>query len=145
IDRQTLQRELLRLVEPEDVKRVLVVDDEEIFRYVLRQHLVTPHHAVFEAAGGREALRIATAERPDVICLDLMMPDVDGFEVLRQLKTDPKTRDIPVVVITSKALEDAERAHLQRAAVRILPKERISREEAIAAVDEAMRITGGGA
>ena len=142
IDRQTLLHELLRLIDPDNVKRVLVVDDEEIFRYVLRQHLVTPTHAVFEAANGREALRIAQAERPDVICLDLMMPDVDGFEVLRQLKGDPTTRDIPVVVITSKALEDGERAQLAAAAT-ILPKDRVSREETVAAVDEALRLGAG--
>jgi CheY-like chemotaxis protein/two-component sensor histidine kinase len=143
IDRQTLLHELLRMVDPQNVKRVLVVDDEEIFRYVLRQHLVTPHHAIFEAANGREALRIAQAEHPDVICLDLMMPEVDGFEVLRQLKGDPGTRDIPVVVITSKALDDGERHALLGAAATILPKDRVSREEAVAAVDEALRLAGG--
>jgi len=145
IDRQTLLRHLLRLVEPENVTRVLVVDDEEIFRYVLRQHFVTPRHAVFEAASGREALQLAQAEHPDVICLDLMMPDVDGYEVLRQLKDDPATRGIPVVVITSKALEDDERRQLMRAAFTILPKDRVSREDAIAAVDEALRSAGAAA
>ncbi len=139
IERQTLLHELLRLVDPQNVKRVLVVDDEEIFRYVLRQHLVTPHHAVFEASSGREALRLVQVERPDVICLDLMMPELDGYEVLRQLKSDPATRDIPVVLITSKALDNGERDELLAAAWAILPKDRVSREEAIAAVDEALR------
>jgi CheY-like chemotaxis protein len=142
IDRHTLLRHLLQLVRPADVRRVLVVDDEEIFRYVLRQHLLGPHHAIFEAAGGREALRMAQVEQPDVICLDLMMPDVDGYEVLRQLKGDPTTRDIPVVLITSKALEAAERSELLASAVAILPKDRVSREDAVAAVDEAMRLAG---
>jgi signal transduction histidine kinase/CheY-like chemotaxis protein len=139
IDRQTLMQHLLRLVESDDVKRVLVVDDEEIFRYVLRQHLGTPRHAVFEAASGAEALRYAQAEHPDVICLDLMMPDLDGFAVLSELKRDPATRDIPVVVITSKPLEDAERRLLQDAAVAVLSKERVSREDAVAAVDAAIQ------
>jgi signal transduction histidine kinase/CheY-like chemotaxis protein len=142
IDRQTLLQHLLRLVEPEQVKRVLVVDDEEIFRYVLRQHLVTPHHAVFEAASGAEALRYAQREHPDCICLDLMMPDLDGFAVLHELKRDPATRDIPVVVITSKPLEDAERRVLHDAAVTVLSKERVSREDAVAAVDAAIQRAG---
>jgi CheY-like chemotaxis protein len=142
IEKQTLLHELLRLIDPQNVKRVLVVDDEEIFRYVLRQHLVTPHHAIFEASNGHEALRIAQAEHPDVICLDLMMPDVDGFEVLRRLKDDPATRDIPVVVITSKPLDDGERHTLLGAAATILPKDRVSREEAVASVDEALRAAG---
>jgi CheY-like chemotaxis protein len=143
IERQTLLHELMRLIDPQNVKRVLVVDDEEIFRYVLRQHLVTPRHAVFEASSGREALRIAQTQHPDVICLDLMMPELDGFEVLRELKRDPATRDIPVVVITSKALDDGERHALLEAAATILPKDRVSREEAVAAVDEALRATVG--
>ena len=143
IARQTLLHELLRLIDPQNVKRVLVVDDEEIFRYVLRQHLVTPRHAVFEASSGREALRIAQTEHPDVICLDLMMPELDGFEVLRELKRDPATRDIPVVVITSKALDEGERHALLETAATILPKDRVSREEAVAAVDEALRAAVG--
>ena len=75
---------------------MLVVDDEEMFRYVLRQHLLAARHVIFEAATGDEALRLARAERPDVICLDLEMPDIDGAEVLRRLREDPGTRDIPV-------------------------------------------------
>jgi len=86
IDRQTLLHTLTRLVAPETVKRILIVDDEEISRYVLRQHLQSPRHVVLEASSGAEAVRLARAQQPDVICLDLAMPDVDGYEVLRQLK-----------------------------------------------------------
>ena len=68
-----------------------------------------------------------------------MMPELDGFEVLRRLKADPATRDIPVVVVTSKALDEGERRTLLESAATILSKDRVSREEAVAAVDEAMR------
>jgi signal transduction histidine kinase/CheY-like chemotaxis protein len=142
IDRHRLLQTLARLTAPETVKRVLVVDDEEISRYVLRQHLITPQRIVSEAATGAEAIRLARAEHPDVICLDLMMPDVDGFAVLQQLKADPATRDIPVVIVTSKHLREDERHELLRLTTAVLAKESVSRDEALAAVEEALRVGG---
>ncbi|HJQ74930.1 MAG TPA: ATP-binding protein [Gaiellaceae bacterium] len=142
IDRQRLLQTLTRLIAPETVRRVLVVDDEEISRYVLRQHLMTPRHVVSEARSGDEAIRLAHEQRPDVICLDLRMPDLDGVEVLRRLKADPATRDIPVVIVTSKPLDEAERRALLEQAVAILSKDLVSRESTVGAVDEAMRLAG---
>jgi len=142
IDRQRLVQTITRLVEPEAIKRVLVVDDEEVFRYVLRQHLMTPRHVVSEAATGNDALRLARTERPDVICLDLGMPDTDGAEILRLLKSDPDTRDIPVVIVTAKPLNQDETATLRKLAVDVIAKNSVSRERALEAVDAAMRIGG---
>ena len=142
VDRQRLVQTLTRLTAPESVKRVLVVDDEEISRYLLRQNLAGPHHVVSEASSGAEALRLARAERPDVICLDLVMPDMDGFEILEALKGDPVTRDIPVVIVTSKRLGEAERRTLLERASTILAKEAVSRERALSAVEEALRVAG---
>jgi signal transduction histidine kinase/CheY-like chemotaxis protein len=142
IDRQRLVQTITRLVEPEAIKRVLVVDDEEVFRYVLRQHLMTPRHVVSEAATGNDALRLARTERPDVICLDLGMPDPDGAEILRLLKSDPDTRDIPVVIVTAKPLNQDETATLRKLAVDVIAKNSVSRERALEAVDAAMRIGG---
>jgi len=138
IDRQRLLATLTRLTAPETVKRILIVDDEEISRYVLRQNLAAPNYIVSEAATGGDALRVAHAERPDVICLDLMMPDVDGLEVLRRLKEDPATHDIPVVIVTSKSLDEPERRRLLELATGVLTKEAVSRERALAAVEDAM-------
>jgi CheY-like chemotaxis protein/two-component sensor histidine kinase len=140
IDRQTLLQTLTCMVEPETVKRVLIVDDEEISRYVLRQHLLTPRHVISEACDGTEALRIAHAEQPDVICLDLMLPELDGYEILRRLKADPATQEIPVVIFTSKHLEENERLGLLEWVPTILSKELVSRESAVAAIDEAIRL-----
>jgi CheY-like chemotaxis protein len=116
-----------------------VVDDEEVSRYVMRQHLATPRHVVLEAASGAEGLRLAAMEKPDVICLDLMMPDTDGHSVLRRLKGDPETRDIPVLIVTSKRLEDDERSRLLELANGVLGKEAVSRERVLAAVEDAIR------
>jgi signal transduction histidine kinase/CheY-like chemotaxis protein len=138
VDRQRLVQTLTQLVTPEIMRKVLVVDDEEIFRYVLRQ-LMAPHHIVSEAASGDEALRMARRERPDVICLDLGIPDLDGTEVLRRLRADPDTRDIPVVVVTSRHLEELQLAALRELDAAVLAKDAVSRETALAAVDAAIR------
>ena len=90
---------------PMALDRVLIIDDNEIERYALRQFLSTSRYEVIEATGGYEGLRLARQTQPDVIFLDLMMPDVHGFEVLEMLKAIDDTRRIPVVLFTSQRLE----------------------------------------
>jgi CheY-like chemotaxis protein len=142
IDRARLVQMIARLAAPDSIRRVLVVDDEEVCRYVLRQHLVTPRHVITEAASGADALRLAREEHPDVICLDLRMPDLAGEEVLRRLKADPATRDIPVIVITSTAVNDAQRRALGDMAADVLSKDSVSRERTLAVIDAAIRTAG---
>lgn len=141
VDRQALVQTLVRLTAPESVRHVLVVDDEEIARYLLRQHLTTPRQVVSEAASGADALQLAHETRPDVICLDLGLPELDGIEVLRRLKADPSTRDIPVVVVTGQSLDDAERKRLLELATSIVAKA-APRERALAAIEDALRGAG---
>lgn len=94
-------------------RQVLVVDDEESDRTLLSHHLRQAGWTVTTASSGHEALDAAHRERPDVITLDLRMPDLDGEVVLRQLKNHPRTEGIPVVVVSVAAHE--ERTHLGRA------------------------------
>src|SRR5262249_38948519 len=142
VDRRRLVQTLTQLTAAETVKRVLIVDDEEIPRYLLRQHLsATPNLVVSEAATGTDALRQARAEPPDIICLDLMMPDLDGFEVLQALKSDPVTGGIPLLVATSKPLTDEDRQALRALGASVVAKDSVSREIALAAVENAMRST----
>ncbi len=145
VDRQRLLQIVAPLATPESSKRVLVADDEEVFRYVLRQHLLAARHVISEAATGEETLRLARAERPDLICLDLQMPDIGGAEVLRLLRQDPGTRDIPVVVVTATPLDDAGRRLLGELSAHVLAKDAVSREGVLAAVDAAMRLSAGAA
>jgi putative two-component system response regulator len=83
-----------------------------------------------------------STHHPDVICFDLTKPDIDGVEVLWRLRADPATRDIPVVVVTSRPLDVADRSALRDLGADVLPKDRVSREAALAAVDTAMRLAG---
>jgi CheY-like chemotaxis protein len=81
--------------------KILVVDDEpDIVRFVAKL-MTTRGHEVRTAADGFEALELVGAERPDVIILDLHLPNMDGFEVCRRLKSDEATRTIPIVMMTA--------------------------------------------
>ena len=103
-------------------KRVLVIDDDETFRYVLKQIIRNePRYEVLEASDGGDGLRQARSEHPDVIVLDLQMPNVDGFTVLQELNADKRTSVIPVIVSTSLAVDAELRARLP-AGTRVISK-----------------------
>jgi PAS domain S-box-containing protein len=80
---------------------ILVVDDNDAERYYLARVLGKAGYRVTEAATGQDALRLAITERPELITLDIRLPDINGFEVCRRLKSDPVTRDVPVVHISA--------------------------------------------
>jgi signal transduction histidine kinase len=117
--------------------RVLVVDDDETSRYVLRQ-MVPPGYEVIEAATGQDGLQRARQEHPTVIFLDLIMPEVTGFQTLEQLRRDPVSRDIPVVIYTSKMLDAGERDQLA-AADAVLSKAQTTRAAVSATILEVTR------
>src|SRR5579863_5547697 len=81
--------------------RILVVDDIEANVRLLEAKLTAEYYDVLSANDGPTALAVAAAEQPDIVLLDVMMPDLDGFEVCRRLKEDPVTRHIPVVLVTA--------------------------------------------
>ncbi len=81
--------------------RVLVVDDVEVNVRLLEAKLSSEYFTVITASSGREALLLAQSEHPDIVLLDVMMPEMDGFDVCRKLKAEPQTADIPVVMVTA--------------------------------------------
>jgi two-component system response regulator VicR len=86
-----------------DVKRVVCVEDEPEMIDLVRLILGRRGFFVIGANGGIEGLETVRREKPDLILLDLMMPDMDGWEVYQQIKADPALRGIPVIVVTAKA------------------------------------------
>jgi len=86
-------------------EKILVVEDEEDILELLRFNLSKEGFQVSGAGSGEEALKLARAEAPDLILLDLMLPGVDGLEVARRLKSDTQTRDISIVMLTAKGEE----------------------------------------
>jgi two-component system response regulator VicR len=86
-----------------DKRRILCIEDEPEMIDLIRLILERKGFEVLGAIGGQEGLDAVRRERPDLVLLDLMMPDVDGWEVYRQMKADKELQDIPVVVVTAKA------------------------------------------
>ena len=94
--------------------RIAIVDDNEDARRLIRRILQAQgNYSLFEAASGRQAIELARKELPDLIILDLMMPEIDGFAVLDALKANPKTAPIPVIIVTAKELSSAEKNRLK--------------------------------
>lgn len=81
--------------------KILIVDDEPFNVDYLEQELEDLHYDTLSAGNGREALAQVAARKPDVILLDIMMPELDGFQVLERLKADPATRNLPVIIISA--------------------------------------------
>ncbi len=87
----------------QDIKRILCIEDEPEMIDLIRLILGRRGFEVKGAAGGNEGLRMVRDQHPDLVLLDLMMPDMDGWEVYQQMKADEATRSIPVIVVTAKA------------------------------------------
>ena len=83
-------------------KKILIVDDEEVIRKFLRINLVKWGYEVKEAVDGGEAMEQLSKDNFDLLISDIMMPNKDGWEVLREVRSNPKTKDIPVIVLTGK-------------------------------------------
>jgi CheY-like chemotaxis protein len=119
---------------------VLVVEDDAGAREMMRQTIEKMSLPVIEAADGRLALDwLGGHSEPAMILLDLMMPEMDGFEVLDALAAHPQWREIPVIVITAKELTAAERERLLLRAQKVIAKGSASRLDIAAAIGEAVR------
>lgn len=104
--------------------KVLLVDDSKILRRAIEMMLVKAGHEVCTAADGEEALKTAREEQPEAILLDMMLPGMTGPEVLKALKADPRTVEIPVIVSSSlsqkneqKLMEDGAAGFLEKTAL----------------------------
>jgi len=138
LDQKWLLNKLRVLSKQRPIERILVIDDDEAARYLVSRLLVDAPYEVLEAPNGAEGLRIARERLPQVIFLDFVMPGMSAFDVLDELKRDPATRSIPVIIHTSKDLAHDERQRLAREAAAILNKQGLSREVAIARIREAL-------
>jgi len=93
--------------------RIAIVDDNPDVRRLVRRILQSQgEYKLFEASNGMEAIELAQKEHPNLMILDLMMPEMDGFAVMEKLQANPDTADIPVIVVTAKELTTAEKARL---------------------------------
>jgi CheY-like chemotaxis protein len=126
VDPEGLLRKLRRLTAQTGTRRLLIVDDNEVSRYIVRELLDRPWLDIREASNGSEAVRQIEEDSPDALILDLLMPDISGFEVLRRLRQRSPTRSLPVLIYTSKCLSEAEKTELADLGTRVVRKEDIS-------------------
>ena len=108
--------------------RVLVIDDHEAARYIVRQCLPSPRYTVADAPSGGSGLALARSTTPDAVVLDLNLPDMNGREVLAELKRHPETAEIPVIIVSSQPLGDDDRATWAQSAADIVPKHKLTRD-----------------
>ena len=102
--------------------KVLVVDDEEIVRRSIANALLNRDYMVLQAKSGPVALTMCEIERPDVILLDVLMPEMDGFEVVEKLRENPDTKEIPVVIVSALSEQEVKHAAKQYAVKHYISK-----------------------
>ena len=104
--------------------KVLYIEDNDDNIYMLKMRLeLLDEFEVLTAEDGEKGCEMAAAERPDIVLMDLEMPGIDGWEATRRLKSNPDTRDIPVIVVTSRDLDAEDRARLNSGVQSVLVKE----------------------
>ncbi len=138
IDRQRLLA-ILHRYRPSQDQAILVVDDDPSVRESVRRALEREGWRVAEAADGRAALELIEAAAPSLILLDLLMPVMDGFQVVAELQQRPEWREIPVVVVTGRDLTDDDRARLNGFVERILNKGEYTGDGLAARVRELLK------
>jgi CheY-like chemotaxis protein len=142
VSRQELYDTLVELglspVSGDHAIRVLVVDDDPKAVELIAVHIRTMASEVLRASGGREAIEIARRELPDLVVLDLFMPEVDGFAVVEALNSDPATARIPVVVLTASTITAEERSRLNDSVATIMGKAGFDSQRFLAEVRRAM-------
>ncbi|TMC39958.1 MAG: response regulator, partial [Chloroflexi bacterium] len=111
--------------------RVLVVDDEPANRNWLAKTLEPEGFTVVPASGGREAIELAKSIKPDFVLLDLMMPEVTGFDVVEALRADEATRDVPIMVVTAANLTEADRRLLNGRVSQILSRGAVANSDIV--------------
>jgi PAS domain S-box-containing protein len=131
IDRQRLGAILRKYQPTGPAAQVLIVEDDEATRQVLQRSLKKQGWTVAESANGRMALEQLAVQKPELILLDLLMPEMDGFELLGELQKHDEWRSIPVVVLTSKDLSEVEHSRLAGRVERVLQKGDYGRETLI--------------
>jgi two-component system, cell cycle response regulator DivK len=89
-------------------KRILVVEDQADARQIIRDMLATTDYEIIEAENGEQALAAISKQRPDLILMDIQLPIMDGYTATRRIKADPALRSIPIIAVTSYALNGEE-------------------------------------
>jgi CheY-like chemotaxis protein len=135
----TLVESLLGSVKGGGRPKILLIDDDPKAIKIISSYFTDGSCEVLKEYSGRDGIEAAITRRPDLIVLDLMMPGMNGFEVLKELKNNDATRDIPVVILTAKILMNEERKELQSGVETIFEKEPSSRDALLRSIEMLLK------
>lgn len=141
VARPALLRAVQKWVPQQKEASILVTDDDPAVVEMVREFLTGAGYRVLTAYDGRQALRLLDQQHPDALVLDLMMPQLDGFEVISQIRQNPQLRELPILVLTAKDLTDDDLELLSRDTRALLRKDFSWREELLRQINQVVRHT----
>ena len=121
-------------------KKILVVEDETALQQALTEFLAEENFAVVAAADGEQGLALAKSENPDLILLDIILPKLDGYAVLEELKKNAVTKNIPIVLLTNLECEDDIQKAFDKGATTYLVKSEYKLEDIVRKVKELLKM-----
>ncbi|HPN96394.1 MAG TPA: response regulator [Candidatus Moranbacteria bacterium] len=121
-------------------KKILVVEDEATLHRALLEFLTSEGFEVFSALDGEEGIEITKTKKPDLVLLDIILPKKDGYEVLDELKKNPETKSIPVILLTNlESAEDIQKA-FEKGATTYLVKSSYKLEDVVKKIKETLKM-----
>jgi len=120
-------------------KKILIIEDDKFLLKVIKKKLLKENYTVVEALDGEQGIKGIKKEKPDLVLLDLILPEMDGFEVLTKMKADPKTAKIPVIVLSNLGEEQQVKKGLKMGANDYLIKAHFTPGEIIERIEAAMK------
>ncbi len=120
-------------------KKILIVEDDKFLRELIAQKLIKEGYDIAEAVDGEKGIKAVEEEKPDLVLLDLILPGVDGFEVLAKIKEDPKIAQIPVIILSNLGQKDDIERGLKMGAVDYLIKAHFTPGEIIEKVKAVLK------
>lgn len=138
----TLLNTVRELIEGRPSRSILLVDDDEVSRYLVGGELAKMGYKLLEAHGGREAIAQIDADLPDAVILDIAMPDMNGFEVLREIRNIARCQSLPVIIHSSRIFSSQERKQLSDANAHFFPKQAFKTDDAVRGLRQILESLG---
>jgi DNA-binding response OmpR family regulator len=121
------------------MKKILIIEDDKFLRELISQKILKEGYEIAEAVDGESGLNSAKSEKPDLILLDLILPRIDGFEVLARIKSDPEISQIPVIILSNLGQKDDIEKGLKMGAIDFLIKAHFTPAEIIEKIKSVMK------
>lgn len=120
-------------------KKILIVEDDKFLRELIKKKLINEGFEIAEAADGEEALKKMKEEKPQLVLLDLILPSIDGFEVLTRAKNDPEIKQIPIIILSNLGQREEIEKGLKLGAMDFLVKAHFTPSEIIEKIKTILR------